>query len=196
MLSHHITNLQLPHVPSVATEAHIFPSITDHSLVSIGQLCDSGCLATFDAATVTVTHEDRIVLQGQRDDTTKLWTVPITTQPSNISTHSALNVNLSTKVTDLIAFAHGAMFSPAISTLKKALRNNFITIPGLTIENLTKHPPPIVATTKGHLDQVRKNKQSTATPPDGEDESFPEQQPKTNICCIFPPTTKHRQNLL
>jgi hypothetical protein len=50
------------------------------------------------------------------------------------------------------------MFSPAISTLKLALRNNFITIPGLTIENLTKHPPPIIATTKDHLDQVMYNK--------------------------------------
>jgi hypothetical protein len=57
----------------------------------------------------------------------------------------------------------------AISALKKALRKNFIAIPGLTIENVTKDTPPIVATTKGHLYQVRKNKKSTADPPDGEE---------------------------
>jgi hypothetical protein len=129
MHSHHKTHIQLPHINFAATEAHIFPTMTEHSLISIGQLCDAGCLATFDATTVHVTHKDQTVLKGQRDDTTKLWTVPIATHSPQSINHHALNVNLSTKLDDLIAFAHGALFSPSISTLKQALRCNFITIP-------------------------------------------------------------------
>jgi hypothetical protein len=205
MHSNHKTNLQLPHINPAATEAHIFPKMTEHSLISIGQLCDAGCLATFDANTVLVTHENQTVLKGMRDDITKLWTVPISThslQSKDLSLkathplqpikHHALNVNLSTKLDDLVAFAHGAMFSPSISTLKQALRCNFITIPGLTIENLTKHPPSVIATAKGHLDQVRKNKQTTATPSIPDDDSFPQQNTTTNICfasCLPQPIT-------
>jgi hypothetical protein len=192
MYSHHKTTLQLPHVEAKAVEAHIFPTMTEHSLISVGQLCDAGCLATFDSDSVLVTHNDKTVLKGQRDDATKLWTVPIITDHSQKAPQTALNVNFSTKVNDLVAFAHGAMFSPALSTLQRALRHNFITIPGLNLENLKLHPPPIIATTKGHLDQVRKNKQSTALQAIEEDEPFPTQQTTTNICytsCLPQPVT-------
>jgi hypothetical protein len=198
MHSSHKTHLQLPHIATAATEAHIFPTMKEHSLISIGQLCDAGCLATFDATSVLVTHQDQTVLKGQRDAITKLWTVPIATHalesdnsPPKLD-HHALNVNLSTKLDDLVAFAHGALFSPSISTLKQALRCNFITIPGLSIENLTKHPPSVIATAKGHLDQVRKNKQSTSIPSIPADDPFPKQDTTTHICfasCLPQPIT-------
>jgi hypothetical protein len=96
----------------------------------------------------------KTVLKGQRNAIIKLWAVPIATHalesdnsPPKIE-HRALNVNLSTKLDDLVAFAHGAMFSPSIFTLKQALRCNFITIAGLRIENLTKQPLSVIATAK------------------------------------------------
>ena len=39
-------NLQLPHVSNQASETDILPTFK-HSLISVGQLCDDGCTATF-----------------------------------------------------------------------------------------------------------------------------------------------------
>lgn len=48
------------------------------------------------------------------------------------------------------------------STLKQAIRNNHLTNwPLLTVENVTKHLEPFIATAKDHLDQSRKNTRST-----------------------------------
>jgi len=74
----------------------------------------------------------------------------------------ANNVNHTQKASELVAFAHGSFFSPAISTLQQALIKNYINhIPGLTATMLHNHPPQSVATIKGHLDQSQKNQHST-----------------------------------
>jgi hypothetical protein len=68
----------------------------------------------------------------------------------------------------LVQFAHAALFSPTITTLEKAIKNNFLVgFPGLNQQSIKDHPPHSIPTIKGHLDQNRKNKQSTkgiATP--------------------------------
>ena len=43
----HTANLNVPHLPSAARNVHLFPSLASGSLLSVGQLCDSGCTATF-----------------------------------------------------------------------------------------------------------------------------------------------------
>ena len=73
-------------------------------------------------------------------------------------------MNFSSKAKDIVAFLHAAFYSPALSTLRQALKRNYITIPGLILQNLAAYPPPITATTKGHLDQVRKNKKTSSAP--------------------------------
>ena len=73
------TALDIPLVPVAATVAHIFPALQPHSLLSIGQLCDAGCEAKFTAHDVSITHEDNIIITGQRDPTTSLWNVQIPT---------------------------------------------------------------------------------------------------------------------
>ena len=45
--STHQANINLPSLPTSATSVHLFPSLASGSLLSIGQLCDSGCSATF-----------------------------------------------------------------------------------------------------------------------------------------------------
>ena len=63
---------------------------------------------------------------------------------------------------DLVVFAHAALFSPALSTLKAALdRGYLLNFMGLTSKTLTKSPPHSVAMIKGHMDQARKNQKST-----------------------------------
>jgi hypothetical protein len=62
----------------------------------------------------------------------------------------------------LVAFAHAALFSPSLSTLQQALQKNYLpTFPGISPKLLSKYPPNSIATAKGHLDQTRKNVQST-----------------------------------
>jgi len=61
-------------------------------------------------------------------------------------------------------FLHACCFSPATSTFIKAIKNgNFLTWPGLTAENVRKHLPVFIATLKGHMNEERKNIQSTKT---------------------------------
>jgi hypothetical protein len=68
----------------------------------------------------------------------------------------------SCKPADIVAFHHAAFFSPAISTLTTALEKNYIPhLPGLTTTLLRKYTPDLEATAMGHLDNRRKNIQST-----------------------------------
>jgi hypothetical protein len=63
---------------------------------------------------------------------------------------------------DLVAFAHATLFSPPLSTLEKALNNDYLTnFPGLNAQSLRKFPPASVPMAKGHLDQTQKNQGST-----------------------------------
>ena len=155
MHSTHEAELHLPGLPPAACSAHLFPSLGDLSLVSIGQLCDAGCVATFTDTDVTVAKAGTTVLQGRRHPD-KLWHVELPSPPQALAA-----VNQSTNPADLVAFAHAALFSPSISTLSTALRRNYVHFPGLTGELLNKHPPQSAPMIKGHLDQVRKNLQST-----------------------------------
>lgn len=54
MKSTHTAELDLPTLPPLARQVHIVPNLANHSLISIGQLCDGGCNVSFDATTVTV----------------------------------------------------------------------------------------------------------------------------------------------
>ena len=65
--SSHTASLQLhPSLPLMAGDAHILPELTTTSLISIGQLCDHGCTATFTAANVTVDYQGATILTGTR----------------------------------------------------------------------------------------------------------------------------------
>ena len=168
MMSTHEAELDLPMLPPAARHIHIVPDLASSSLLSIGQLCDAGCYVAFNATTVTVSHNDTIVLTGHRTPATRLWHLTLPTPlpapapsptPAPASAHAAIG---SATPAELVAFAHAALFSPALSTLKRALDKGFLTnFPGLTPTLLRKHPPRSVAMVKGHLDQARQNQRST-----------------------------------
>ena len=66
---------------------------------------------------------------------------------------------------NLIHYFHACCFSPSIATFIKAVQNgNLVTWPGLTHKLIKKYLEPSIATAKGHLDQERKNLQSTQPP--------------------------------
>jgi len=181
MESTHEAELPIPELPLQARKTHIFPALQETSLISVGQLCDVGCTATFDKHSAEVYYQGKIILQGNRNqETNGLWMFRLPQHKSNAAIpHSA-------KPSDLVQFAHQALFSPALSTLKTALRKGFLPpFRGLSTETLSKYPPNLEATMKGHMDATRQNLHSTKDPQadqeaaekhlqDQLDEAFPE----------------------
>jgi len=59
----------------------------------------------------------------------------------------------STTPTDLVAFAHTALFSPALSTLAEVLQwGHLPEFACQTLKWLHKHPPQSIAMMQGHMD--------------------------------------------
>jgi hypothetical protein len=74
MSNTHEGYINVPQLPLEACKAYLFHDMQS-SLVSIGQLCDTGCITTFDKDTVNIRKDGTVILQGTRDPTTGLWTV-------------------------------------------------------------------------------------------------------------------------
>jgi hypothetical protein len=55
-----------PETSKSATLAHIFPAIKHSLLLSVGQLCDHGCEAHFDANKVMIRHNGKTMLTRKR----------------------------------------------------------------------------------------------------------------------------------
>ena len=72
MLSTHEGELDIPALPLSARLAHVVPALTDQSLISIGQLCDSGCNVTFNATSVKLSLEGNPIFAGIRNATTNV----------------------------------------------------------------------------------------------------------------------------
>jgi hypothetical protein len=155
--STHTGMLPIQGLPPEAITAHLFKELGDTCLISMGQLCDYGCEAHFTETTVEITFQGKVILRGTRDDESRgLWM--LTLPAENV----ALTVKSHATTEQQVAFAHAALFSPAISTLKKALDRGYLPpFPGLTSKSLKKYPPHSMATAKGHLDAIRKNQKST-----------------------------------
>jgi hypothetical protein len=149
-------------LPTAARTVHIVPNLKSHSLLSIGQLHDSGCVVEFAATTVTVRHNDVVALRGHRTPATQLWHLELPTTPLG-EANAAIG---SAKPDELVARAHSSLFSPALSALATALDNNFVAnFPGLSSRTFCKHPPHSAATIKGHLDQSRKTRVAKTNAP-------------------------------
>ena len=72
--------------------------------------------------------------------------------------------------TELAQYLHACAFSPAISTFQEYIkRGKFVTWPGIGNLNFQKLLRNQEATPLGHLDQERRNMQSTKEKPDYED---------------------------
>jgi hypothetical protein len=161
--SSHTCELHLPTLPKAAILAHIFPALTSGPLLSIGQLCDHGCIAIFDRNTVQITFNNATVLQGHRNHNTGLWYVDVQSPSIMPPLHQACSVYHTTTLPELIQFLHATCFSPSQSTFIAAIQAGYLlTWPGLTAGLVAKYLPKSLATAKGHLDQQRKHIRSTA----------------------------------
>ena len=159
IMSTHDGELDIPALPIAARRAHIVPSLNGHPLISIGQLCDSGCDIYFSATSVTVHHKGTLIFSGTRNMTTKLWyltAAPINHAPihhfANARPHPWKFGHLCP-----CSFIFTGIYNLGISAQTWFPRQ----FPGLTATSLRKYPPTSRATIKGHLDQTRKNVRST-----------------------------------
>jgi hypothetical protein len=76
MESSHTAELNIPHLNSAASIAHVFPGMANHSLLSVTQLCNEGYIVTFKDASVTVCNSQKFqILSGPRDLDTGLWRI-------------------------------------------------------------------------------------------------------------------------
>ena len=200
MTSTHTQLLDIPSLPPEARMQHLFPEMSTTGLLSIGQLCDAGCIATFTKRKLIIRNkQSNVILEGHRIPfgeskyTNGMWMVQLQrnkTPSSSCHTSNAIVLADTTKK-DLAKLHHAALGFPVPSTLLAAIDKGFLsTFPGLTKGLVRKHLPKSIQTGKGHLDQERQNLQSTKCK-----STVPIQEPdksKTNIFieAIVPATDK------
>ena len=161
---------------SQAKTANILPHLQSASLISLGQLCDDDCTVILDKYSLTATKNGQVVLTGTRNPQDGLWDVSLTTFNSNSTKSNTTNTSPKTPIEraniiirknqttkELATYLHATCGSPAISTLLNAIKEGILqSWPGIELIKESDINPSI-ATTKGHLDQERKNLQSTRT---------------------------------
>ena len=159
------TALKLPHLPT-AVQAHVFADNHLHtSLLSISELCNAGCTATFTSTDVIITYNRQSILTGSKDPTSTLWHLPISGYIPTLSMPSVNTVQGITSDAAFVRFVHATFGSPALSTFHKAIRRNYLgSFPRLTLNVALAHPVRFTATAQGHLDQTRQGQQSSVTP--------------------------------
>ena len=169
-----------------AKRTYIHPLLKNTSLISIGQLCDDGCTATFNRESLQVKKNEKLILQGFRNYQDGLWDIPMPIPPPKTINLNA-RIRKNTAVHKLANYLHACAGSPALTTFQAAIKKgNFLTWPNIENINFHKYIPNQVATSKGHMDQERQGIQSTRN------DTTPAQQEKTNnvIADIVPFTAK------
>jgi hypothetical protein len=91
--SSHTAGLDIPELNAAASKAHVFPGIANHSLLSVGQVCDEDYIFTFKQASVTICDSQKSqILNGPRDLDTGLWRINLKQANNHIPDPIANNV--------------------------------------------------------------------------------------------------------
>jgi hypothetical protein len=164
--STHMCEVKISRLP-VTLMGHIIPELSVASLFGIRVLTAAGCKVWFDNLKCTVWYNNRIILQGGKDQATNLWTLPIG-NVGMISCHDTVVIPLTAPVlsdahahahyattqiaffthtirnkTNSIRFAHQSLCSPRILTLLKAIKRGYLKgCPNLTAKGISKYLNP------------------------------------------------------
>ena len=137
----------LPLHQCLTPKALVYPHLKSESLLSIGQLCDDGCVAVFDKEKLNIYKQKELILKGIRNKQDGLWDVPFPVLKVNYIIQKDESKH------DPGQYLHGCEFSPVISTFQTAInKGNFITWPGIDDLKFKKLLETPIATTLGHLD--------------------------------------------
>ena len=145
-------------MPSQARSCHVFPSMKDKVLISLGKLCDNGMEAHLTKKDMLMTEEEteKEIMRGKRNRTNGMWYLNITNSdvPSNTFNrkHLVNSVYELKKQKDIITYLSQAMWNPVPDTWVKAIKAGFFaTWPGLTDQLVSKHYKRTPETEKGHV---------------------------------------------
>jgi hypothetical protein len=118
MESSHTAELYIPELNAAASKARVFPGMANHSLLSVGQLCDEGYIVTFKQASVTICDPDNSqILSGPRDLNTGIWRINLKQTNSHIPEPIANNVYELRNTGALVHYLYKALFSPTKSAM-------------------------------------------------------------------------------
>ena len=128
-----------------AMQAHVFKGLTNSSLISIGQLCDDGCIAMFDKKKLHVFKKGNLIITGTRNTYDGLWDISISKNDSqrenphctteNINPSLNVIIHADQTKTNLAEYLHKRAFSPTLRTMTNAIsKGRLLTWPG--VENL------------------------------------------------------------
>jgi hypothetical protein len=144
--------------------------MANHSLLSVGQLCDEGYTVTFKQASVTICDSEKAqILTGPRDLNTGLWHINLKQTNNHIPNPKPNDVYELRNTGVLVHYLHKSLFSPTKSSTLQAVKDgHLITWPGLTEDAINKHLKLKPATAMGHVNQRRQNIRSTSKTPSAE----------------------------
>jgi hypothetical protein len=174
----HLCGITIPGLPIVLTR-HIVPRLLIASLIGICVLCKAGCKVVFTKNYCNVIYNNKVILQGTKDPSMDLWTLPINPvedmihkdeqvgnshlnpQASGQPQIAAFTHSMQTRA-NAVMFAHQSLCNPKISTLLKATRHGFLTgCLNINEKLILKYLYPSPATVKGHIKWPRHGIQST-----------------------------------
>jgi hypothetical protein len=163
MDSSHTDELDIPELNAAASKTHVFPGMANHSLLSVGQLCNRGYIVASKRASVTICDSEKSqILNGPQDLNTGLWRINLKQPHNHIPEPIANNVYELRYTGALVHYLHNALFSPAKPAMLQAVKDgHLITWPGLTEDAINKDLKLTPATAMGHMNQRRQNKGST-----------------------------------
>jgi hypothetical protein len=160
--------------------------MANHSLLSVGQLCNEGYIVTFKQASVTICDSEKSqILNDPRDLDTGLWRINLKQTNNHIPDPIANNVYELRNTGALVHYLHKALSSPTKSAMLQTVKDgHLITWPGLTEDAINKHLKLTPATAMGHMNQRRQNIRSTSNPPIA-DQPTPDTDLGTNTHLVY-----------
>jgi hypothetical protein len=108
----HTSDLLCSALPQQARKAHILPVLVNNSLISVGQLCDSGCDVTFTREKVELIKDGQCVMSGLRDPQSKNWRVNLKENTKLEQTSECNHAHDKINQKALIYYLHAVCFSP------------------------------------------------------------------------------------
>ena len=199
--------LPITKLPDKAKTAYKFEDMS-LNLLSIGSVCDAGCVSVFKKSEMYVAKEDDIditlrkepIITGTRNGENDLWQIPL--PPAEIKQQEedtlfelnnlALSAYKQTNAKDLAKYLHACAGYPVIETWIKAIRNGYYASwPKLNRFTgptwIAKHLQKSIITTMGHMKAARQGTRSTTKKKDKEvkeekeEEELPLEPPRPHL---------------
>ena len=111
--------IDLSHLPMIVRKVHIFPDLSNKTLLSLGHLCDNGYSIQLTVTNIhTIHHKDSsLSLKGIQDKETGMWLInlkPTITQPTDTSNRHINNVYERSKQNNIVQCLCRSAYSPVL----------------------------------------------------------------------------------